>query len=270
VARCLARESGVINHEVLVAVDVTSASSLPGADALIRMATGIEREWLVATSEETRHEMTDAGAVRGVRVERYDALVISERQVVADPDARAAVLADAWRRRDPDDATARLMRRVAFAGLGDDVSLDALVMETAAKARRLDDMRPAAELPGHLRHALDKVAPETLTLPSGRAARLDYRDDGRIVAAVKLQELFGLADTPRLGSAKTPVTFELLAPNGRPVQVTTDLRSFWTTGYPEVRKELRARYPRHPWPEDPWSATPTARTVSRLPKKPAT
>ena len=100
-------------------------------------------------------------------------------------------------------------------------------------------------------------------MPSGRRARLDYRDDGRVIASVKLQELFGLAETPRVGTARTPVTFELLAPNGRPVQVTSDLRSFWTHGYQEVRKQLRARYPRHPWPEDPWTAPPTHRTVKR-------
>ena len=103
--------------------------------------------------------------------------------------------------------------------------------------------------------------PATLDLPSGRTAKLDYRDDGSIVAAVKLQELFGLADTPRING--TPVTFELLSPAGRPVQVTRDLRSFWNGAYQEVRKELRGKYPRHPWPDDPWSATPTHRTVKR-------
>jgi ATP-dependent helicase HrpB len=86
--------------------------------------------------------------------------------------------------------------------------------------------------------------------------RVEYREAG-VFAAVKLQELFGLADTPRLGPNKVPLTFELLAPNGRSVQVTKDLKSFWTRAYPEVRKELRARYPKHPWPEDPWTATPT-------------
>ena len=85
----------------------------------------------------------------------------------------------------------------------------------------------------------------------------------RVFAAVKLQELFGLAETPRVGAQQTPVTFELLAPNGRPVQVTRDLRSFWERGYLEVRKELRGRYPKHPWPDDPWTATPTRRAKPR-------
>jgi len=100
----------------------------------------------------------------------------------------------------------------------------------------------------------------TITLPSGRQAKLDFRDDGSVVASVKLQELFGLAETPRVGPNKTPVTFELLAPNGRPVQTTRDLRSFWENTYPQIRKELRARYPKHPWPEDPWTAKATHRT----------
>ena len=102
--------------------------------------------------------------------------------------------------------------------------------------------------------------PPTIPLPSGRKAKLDYRDDGTVVASVKLQELFGLAETPRVGPNQTPVTFELLAPNGRPVQTTRDLRSFWQNTYPQVRKELRGRYPRHPWPEDPWTAQATHRT----------
>ena len=96
--------------------------------------------------------------------------------------------------------------------------------------------------------------------------RLEYRDGGIVTAAVKLQELFGLAESPRVGAARVPVTFELLSPAGRPVQVTNDLRSFWTRGYPEVRKELRARYPRHPWPDDPWSAVPTSRPLRGKPR----
>ena len=72
-----------------------------------------------------------------------------------------------------------------------------------------------------------------------------------------------LGETPLIGPAKTPITFQLLAPNGRPVQTTRDLKSFWERTYPEVRKELRGRYPRHPWPDDPWTATPTHRTKRR-------
>jgi len=143
-----------------------------------------------------------------------------------------------------------------------DVDVVALSETAAASARSIHDLDIAAALPWEATRALD-TAPPSLTMPSGRAARLDYREDGTVCAAVKLQELFGLADTPRLGPLRQPLVLELLAPNGRPVQTTTDLRSFWARTYPEVRKELRGRYPKHPWPEDPWTATPTHRTTRR-------
>ncbi|HEY6214555.1 MAG TPA: ATP-dependent helicase C-terminal domain-containing protein, partial [Vicinamibacterales bacterium] len=108
--------------------------------------------------------------------------------------------------------------------------------------------------------ALDRDAPDSLVVPSGRLKTIEYHDDGSVSVSVKLQEMFGLVETPRIGPRREAIVFELLAPNGRPVQVTRDLRSFWDRTYPEVRKELRGRYPKHPWPEDPWSATPTART----------
>ena len=107
---------------------------------------------------------------------------------------------------------------------------------------------------GRLPKPKEKPKPiQTITLPSGRKAKLDFREDGSVVASVKLQELFGLADSPRVGPNQTPVTFELLAPNGRPVQTTRDLHNFWQNMYPQVRKELRRRYPKHAWPEDPWT-----------------
>jgi ATP-dependent helicase HrpB len=102
-----------------------------------------------------------------------------------------------------------------------------------------------------------------IAVPSGRSVRLEYREEGTVAAAVKLQELFGLAETPRVGRRREPVLLSLLAPNGRPVQLTRDLRSFWDRTYPEVRKELRGRYPKHPWPDDPWNAVPTARTTRK-------
>ncbi len=147
-----------------------------------------------------------------------------------------------------------------FAGIP--IDIPATVQLIAAAARRLDQIELTADaLPWSVRDTLAASAPERLPVPSGRDMAIDYRDDGSVVVSVKLQELFGLAETPRLGPARVPVTFELLAPNGRLVQTTRDLRSFWERTYPEVRRELRGRYPRHPWPEDPWNATPTHRTT---------
>jgi ATP-dependent helicase HrpB len=113
------------------------------------------------------------------------------------------------------------------------------------------------------RRLLDAQAPETLTVPSGQQRRIDYAEGEPPVLAVKLQELFGLAETPRVGAGRIPVTLHLLSPAGRPIQVTQDLRGFWERTYPEVKKELKGRYPRHPWPDDPWTATPTHRARPR-------
>ncbi len=116
----------------------------------------------------------------------------------------------------------------------------------------------ATSLLGTLSHAqrsaLDREAPERLAVPSGNQIRLDYSDPARPVLAARIQELFGLAETPRLARGRVPVLLHLLAPNGRPQQVTADLASFWKTTYAEVRKELAARYPRHAWPLDPTTA----------------
>jgi ATP-dependent helicase HrpB len=113
---------------------------------------------------------------------------------------------------------------------------------------------------------LDVLAPERLDVPSGSSARIDYpaEKDGRPVVAVKLQEVFGLADTPRLVDGRVPVQFHLLSPARRPLAVTEDLSSFWNGAYQDVRKEMRGRYPKHPWPEDPWTAPATARTTKRM------
>ena len=159
------------------------------------------------------------------------------------------------------EAAEQLLRRARFAGI--DVDLVAVSEVAAASARSLHDLDIGAALSWEATRALESGAPASLAVPSGRSARLEYREDGTVYAAVKLQELFGLAETPRLGPQQQPLVIELLAPNGRPVQTTTDLRSFWTRTYPEVRRELRGRYPRHPWPEDPWTATPTHRTTRR-------
>jgi len=134
-------------------------------------------------------------------------------------------------------------------------------VRTAARgAKTIDAIDLASALPADVLRDLDRDAPEAIVVPSGRRVRLEYNDDRTVTASVKLQELFGLADTPRIGRRREPVLLALLAPNGRPVQMTRDLRSFWDRTYPEVRKELRGRYPKHPWPEDPWNAVPTHRT----------
>jgi HrpA-like RNA helicase len=122
-----------------------------------------------------------------------------------------------------------------------------------------------ASLPWPLSGRLDDLAPTHLTVPSGSRVRLAYQADGSApILAVKLQELFGLADTPAVNGGRTPVLLHLLSPAGRPVQITQDLRSFWNSSYFEVRRDLRGRYPKHPWPDDPWTHAPTRLVKRRL------
>ena len=260
----LGGDSGVRDAEFIVALDVTqsgvgSRQPVVAGVATIRMASRVERDWLVPTSSEIVHRFDpSSGRVRAARVERYDALVLAEHPVALDPATAARLLAEAWKARGPQESERSLLRRLAFAGVAIDV--DDLIRNAAFNARSIDDLDLASALPAIVLRDLDRLAPQRLPVPSGRSHALSYEDEGAVSASVKLQELFGLAETPRIGPNRVPVRLELLAPNGRPVQVTQDLRSFWNRTYPEVRKELRGRYPRHPWPEDPWSATPTARS----------
>jgi ATP-dependent helicase HrpB len=254
-------ESGVRDGEFLVALDVQTGHPLQGApnEARIRLASRVEREWLQPNHSEIVHRFDRlAGVVRASKIDRYDALVLAETPTKPDPEIAAGLLTDAWIERGPRAVDEQLLRRLAFAGRR--ANVDVLVRIGARGARSLDDVHLARAVDSDVARALDRDAPESIAVPSGRTVRLEYSADGGVSAAVKLQELFGLGETPRLGPARVPVVFSLLAPNGRPVQVTRDLRSFWDRTYPDVRKELRGRYPKHPWPEDPWNAVPSART----------
>ena len=117
-------------------------------------------------------------------------------------------------------------------------------------------------LPWPLPQRLDELAPQHLKVPSGSSVRLDYSEHPPILA-VRLQELFGLADTPRIAGGRQVVKLHLLSPARRPVQVTQDLANFWRSTYAEVKKDLKGRYPKHYWPDDPLVAEATARIKPR-------
>lgn len=227
-------------------------------------------------------------AVEAVEEQRFDALLLSRRSVpLRAEDALAALLAHVRERGLQvlpwSEASQRLRARVQAlsawmpeAGLPD-LSEAALLERLEVwlapymnGVRRLDALSPAqlsaallAQLDYTQRQQLDTHAPEAITVPSGMRRRLDYAADAAPVLAVKLQELFGLADTPRVAAGRVPVTLHLLSPAGRPIQVTQDLAGFWERTYPEVKKELKGRYPKHPWPDDPWTAVPTHRAKRR-------
>jgi ATP-dependent helicase HrpB len=120
-----------------------------------------------------------------------------------------------------------------------------------------------AQLDHAQRRAVASLAPLDIEVPSGQRRRLSYTEGDAPILAVKLQEMFGLADTPTVAKGRVPVVLHLLSPRQVPIQVTRDLRSFWDRTYPEVRRELKGRYPRHPWPEDPWTAPATHRAKPR-------
>ena len=137
-------------------------------------------------------------------------------------------------------------------------------LSSASELQRIDLVEALwSGLGWECRRQLDQLLPDSVPIPSGRLARLDY-GSGQPVLAVKLQELFGCDDGPRLLEGRLPVSLQLLSPAGRPAAITSDLAGFWRSGYRQVRAELRGRYPRHPWPEDPTTAQATALTKRRL------
>jgi ATP-dependent helicase HrpB len=233
------------------------------------------------------------GIAEAFEERRFDALMISRKPMPVQGDDALPALLAAIRARGIDalpwSENARDLRtRIAAIRLWrpefgmPDVSNDGLLrtLETwlspyLSGKRRLEALQAAdlsnalaAMLDYEQRKQLDAHAPEALKVPSGMVRRLEYgaRDDdpgAPPVLAVKLQELFGLADTPRVGDGRVAVMLHLLSPGGRPIQVTQDLAGFWNRTYPEVKKELKGRYPKHPWPDDPWTATATHRAKPR-------
>jgi ATP-dependent helicase HrpB len=272
----LAPTSGVTEPELFVCVDVDAG----GVDSFVRLASGVERDWLPPERMESRIEVTfDEKAERLVarKVTRFDDLVLEELPAhIADEEEAARLLAAAAAERmekvlpSPDSDAGRFRTRVRC--------LRAWVPELSLPTFDTADLREAIEslcrgrrslaevrngpwldfLKGRLSYeqlrAVEAEAPERIAAPSGSQIRIEY-DEGRPpVLAARIQEMFGLAETPRIARGRVKVLLHLLAPNYRPQQVTDDLASFWKNGYPLVRKELRARYPRHSWPEDPLAA----------------
>jgi len=257
--------SGVRDAEYLVAVDLAGGRDGPGREARVRLASAVRREWLRPDRVEVVHRYDErAEEVRASRTERLGAIVLAEVAVPPDPERAADLLAERLAALPPGPDDVALERRLRFAGIAFD--RDTARRAACAGRTRLPRFRLADGLPADTRATLARLAPETIAVPSGRRVRLDYREDGSVVLSVKLQEMFGLADTPTIGPERVPAIVELLAPSGRPVQATRDLRGFWERGYPEVRRELRGRYPKHPWPDDPWSAPATARPKGRGPR----
>jgi ATP-dependent helicase HrpB len=267
---------------------VADADRTPGAEhGRIRLAAAADRELaelaapaLLVEGDEVRWvDGSGGGDVVARRVRRLGAIVLAERRLQhPDPDAVASALrqglhteglgllrwsAHARRLR---DRLATLHR--AFGDEWPDVSDAALLADPDRWSHHLARARSRADL-GRIdaatvlralldhRHAarLDQLAPERIEVPSGSRVAVDYSGD-QPVLAVKVQDVLGWTATPTVADGRIPVVLHLLSPAGRAAAITADLTSFWATGYPQVRAELRGRYPRHAWPEDPLRASP--------------
>jgi ATP-dependent helicase HrpB len=275
-----------------VALDVEAGK---GADAVIRMATSLDMDDLrkLFPSRISRRRTVEwdqrAGRVVARSDELLGALVLASRTVKPEPhESVAALLAGVrsvggaaalpW-----SDGARRLLARICFLeaacpeeGLPDvsfpalDASLEQWLAPAVEGVMSLEqlakvDLEQAVRclLSRQQLHRLQQGAPEWIQVPSGHKVPLQYSGDGQPVLAVKLQEMFGCGCTPEVAFGRVPVTIHLLSPAGRPLQVTRDLASFWDRVYPEVKKEMRGRYPRHPWPDDPWQAPATRGTKKR-------
>ncbi len=268
----LGRDCAVRDASCLVALDLLDR---PGAEAVVHLASAADAAWLPSHSELDVRWHAGRDRVVATRVLRYRALELERQDGVVAPDAAiaeallVAARANPAKVLPPGDADAnRLLARLRFlARVRPDLDLPdggeefqwLLAARLVHHHRSLADLRAgnwASTLLDALdwsqRQLLDREAPERLRVPSGSMVRLDYPDEGPPVLAVRMQELFGSANTPRV--AGQPVLLHLLAPNRRPQQVTNDLAGFWERTWPEVRNELRRRYPKHAWPEDPLTA----------------
>jgi ATP-dependent helicase HrpB len=281
----------VRGRELIVAVEVDAGE---GGEAIIHAASAVDAataregckgrlvaERVVAWDERERR-------VVGMERERLGAVALVERPFAPGDGEALPVLLEVVRARGAgilrfDDAARQLQARVrllarhfpadGWPDLDDQglfASLESWLVPRLGGIRgerELTRMNVVAALrpliPPRLLPRLDALAPTHLEVPSGRRVALDYIPPEGPVLAVKLQELFGLGETPSVAAGRAPVLLHLLSPAGRPVQVTRDLRGFWDGAYRQVRAELRGRYPSHPWPDDPWNAPPTARTKRR-------
>ncbi|WP_407318529.1 ATP-dependent helicase HrpB [Isoptericola halotolerans] len=269
---------------------VAEATRSPGQpDALVRSAVPIDEATAREAGASLLRTVDDVawrdGRLVSRRVERLGAIELSAKPLTRPPSELVAAAVQRGLRSEGIDlvpwppAAVSLRRRLAFlhAALGEpwpDVSDAALEdhvpawlgpdldrVRTGRDLRRVDTTTALRRLlPWPEAARLDVLAPERVTVPTGSALRVDYSDPDRPTLAARIQEVFGWQGAPALADGRVPLVLELLSPAQRPAAVTADLAGFWRTGYPQVRSELRGRYPKHPWPEDPAAASATTRT----------
>jgi ATP-dependent helicase HrpB len=279
----LAEESAVLEPELFLALELSAGPS----EALVRLASEVDPSWIAgdaSTAVEVEFDPERERVVAWKRT-RFEDLILSESE--APPPAAEAepVLIQAAAERldralaldDPEVAgflaRVRCLREwipeIALPAF-DTEELAGVLPALAAGKRSFAELRRAplldvlrGALSWEQLQTLEREAPERLEVPSGSRIKVEYEPGRPPVLAARIQELFGLAETPRLAAGRVPVLMHLLAPNYRPQQVTHDLRSFWENTYPQVRKELQGRYPKHAWPDDPWTAKAQRKPVRK-------
>lgn len=269
---------------------VRDAPWLVGVDAemergkvVVRLASAIEPEWLIDVAPDliveedsvTWDAATERVTARATMT--WGGLVLSESDGSGGDEEAAKVLAKAatlagWRAFDADGSVAAWLERARFVAAhasdvtapGEEEVTKALVSLCEGR-RSFRELRAASLLgallsmvPPPLASHLHRLAPERIQLPGGRGLAVHYEPGKPPWVESRMQDFFGMADTPRLAQGKVPLVVHLLAPNARAVQVTTDLAGFWTRHYPAIKKELARKYPRHSWPDDPATASPPA------------
>ena len=283
----LATKGPVFSSSYIIAVSVDGGDQVEG---VIHLAAPVSENLLRAELGqriERRYRISwDAreGRVFAVREECLGAVCLASRPYMPDAEALLPVVIEAVRASglgllSCNESFRQIQARVmllrgsfpgdAWPDLSDGSLLESLetwlapVMSGIRNVQQLAAINCATALLAILdyrqRQTLEELAPTHLVVPSGSRIRLEYCDGEQPVLAVKLQELFGLADTPTVAGGRVAVLLHLLSPAGRPLQVTRDLKGFWDGSYHQVKKEMKGRYPKHPWPDDPWNATPTRR-----------
>lgn len=288
----LDQRSALIPTGYLIAVELQDGRG--SSEAHIRLANSVDKEAILQYFPDLPwlHQLCwneTEGRISSLSQQRLGELVLAEKQVTAKPEE----IQQLWREVLQKEglkmlsfsaeaksflARGRFVQKYLPENAWPDLSeaellanLDNWLLPSIGQVRSLTDLHKL-DLLSSLRSCfswqqlqqLDRHAPERLAVPSGSRIRLDYPAEGPPVLAVKLQEMFGLTRTPTIAAGRCPLQIHLLSPAGRPLQITQDLAHFWIHSYPEVRKEMKGRYPKHPWPENPLEALPTAKTKRRL------
>ncbi len=253
-------------YEFMVALDAEDRRDKP--QPLVRMTARIEPEWLIDLFPDRMREQStvqwnrSTERVDAVSMLLYDELILQESRGAAPaPEAAAELLAQkatevGIERFVDREKLDQSLSRIVFAGFEPPDIQQALrelcfgLLSFAELKTAARDFIPMLEQKAGIRQ-LNQIAPESLRLPSGRQTKVHYEHDKSPWIAARLQDFFGMRETPRIGPQQTPVVVHLLAPNHRPVQTTTDLAGFWERLYPQVRRELMRRYPKHSWPKRP-------------------